>query len=175
VGQAQHLEKQVREAFEVPLAEVADGAEIGAIVADDDQEGQVALAGGRDLPAGVDADGVGVEPEANEQGGVEGGLAAGLDLVGGVEGVKVELGNEVQKEEDEVPFGEAARGGERLLGVGCGVPRTLLLAPGGSHEGSSRQAIRPRPASTEDEHGSRQESPADRIGDQGYSDRLIGA
>src|SRR5262249_2595313 len=50
-GQAQHLRKEVGEGFAVELAEVADGAEIGAVVADKGQKGEVAFAGARDRAA----------------------------------------------------------------------------------------------------------------------------
>ena len=95
-GQAQHLEEQAGEGLQVALTEVADGAEVGAVVAGDGQEGQVALAGGGDLAAGVDADAVGVDQQAGQQSRVEGGLAAGLHLVGGVEGLQVESGDGVE-------------------------------------------------------------------------------
>jgi hypothetical protein len=92
VRQPQDAEKQVGKGVEVLLAEVADGAEVGAVVADNGQEGQVAFAGAGDLAAGVDADRVGVDQQAHQQGGIKGRLAAGFHLVGGVEGVQVEPG-----------------------------------------------------------------------------------
>src|SRR5206468_12574770 len=99
--------------------------------------------------------------------GVEGGLAAGLEFVGGVEGVEVEVGDEVQQEEDEVAVGEAAGGRHRLPAVSLGVPGAILLAPWGSHVQTSCQERGRPPASTEDDHGWRPESPADRIKDHG--------
>ncbi len=89
--QLQHLHEQRTQKMQVFLAEVADGAEVGAVVADDGQEGEVAFAGLGDLAAGIDADAIGVEQQTNEHRGVEGRLAARLHFVGGVEGVQIEL------------------------------------------------------------------------------------
>jgi len=137
-GQAQHLGEQVGEDFQMALAEVADGAEVGAVVADDGQEGQVALASGGDLATGIDTDAVGIKQQADQQARVERGLPARLHLVGGVEGIEVELGYGVQEEEDEVTLGKAVSGGEVLSGVVLGVPGAILLAAGGGHGKSSR-------------------------------------
>jgi hypothetical protein len=138
---------------------------VGAVVADDGQEGEVALAGLGDLAAGVDADAVGVQEQADEQGGIVGRLAAGLALIGSVEGVEVELGDGVQEEEDEVALRQAVGGAKGLGGVGLGIPGAILLAAGSDHDRSSGGASGREPASTADRQGWRPKPPADRVQD----------
>ena len=121
--QAEHLHEHIGEGVEVVLAEEADGAEVGAVGADDGQEGEVALAGQGDLSAGEDADAVGVQEQAGHQGGVEGRGAAGLVLVAGVELGEVEPGDDIEEEEDQVILRELGGGCVGLVGVGLGGPR----------------------------------------------------
>ena len=75
-GQAQHLEEEGPKRRQVDLAKIADGAEVRRIIADNGSESQIAFAGGRDLAAGADAHGVGVDQERHHHGDVEGRLAA---------------------------------------------------------------------------------------------------
>src|SRR4051812_28206990 len=84
---------------EVFLAEVADGAEVGALRADKGQEGEVAFTGQCDLAAGEDADGVGVEQEGGHHARVVGRGTAFLHFIGGVEARQVEMGDDVEQEE----------------------------------------------------------------------------
>src|SRR5208282_1750876 len=99
---------------------------------------------------GVDAHRVGVEQEADQQSGVKRRLTAGFDLVGGVEGVEVELGYRVEEEENEVVLGKAFRRGEGEVGVSRRVPGTIFLAPGRSHPSSNHEETRWRLVATED-------------------------
>ena len=85
-GQTQHFEEQRPKRRLVDLAEIAEGAEVRGVITDDGSEGEVALAGGRDLPTGADADGVGVDQERDHESDIEGGLAAQLPRVMPVEG-----------------------------------------------------------------------------------------
>ena len=80
---------------QVDLAEIADGAEVGPIGADDGAEGQVAFTGGGDLAAGADAHGIGIDQQGDHHGHVEGRLAAQFLGVILVEGSEVELGDEI--------------------------------------------------------------------------------
>ena len=114
-------DEDVGEGVEVDLAESADGAEVGPVVADDGQEGEVAFAGQGDLAAGEDADAVGVEQQTGHHGGIEGRGAAGLVLVEGIDPGEVEVGDDIEEEEDEVVLRELGGGGVGLLGVGFGV------------------------------------------------------
>src|SRR6266566_4376607 len=92
------------------LPEVTDGAKVGTVDADDGQEGQVAFAGQSDLAAGIDADAVGIEEQANHHGGVEGWSATGLIFVVGVELAEVQAWHDFEEEEHEVAFREFAEG-----------------------------------------------------------------
>jgi hypothetical protein len=61
-------------------------------------------------------------------------LTARLHFVGSVEGVQVELGYDVQEEEDEVIFGQPVGRADNLLGISLGVPGAILLATGYDHD-----------------------------------------
>ena len=110
------------------LAKIADGAEVGPIVADDGSKGQIALAGGGDLAAGADAHGVGVDQQRHHHGDVEGGLAAQFLGVILMEGGEVELRDEIDEEEDQVVFGECLARRDRVVAVLLGVPGPVVLA-----------------------------------------------
>ncbi len=168
----EHLHEQRGQEFQVLLAEIADGAEVGAVVADDGQEGEVAFAGLGDLAAGVDADAVGVKQQANEHGGIEGRLAACLQFVGFVEGVQVQLGNDIQEKENEVVFGKPVGWAEWLMGIGFGVPGTILLATGDDHDESNPGQA--GLAQAENTFTRLQLPPADRIGERRIPDSLLG-
>ena len=122
-GDPQHLDEQIGEALPVDLAEVADGAEVGPVVADDGQEGEIAFAGSGDLAAGEDADAIAIEQQGGHHGDIEGRGAAGLPLVVGVEGVQVELGDQFDQEEDQIVLRKDVGGNQRSAGVDPGAPR----------------------------------------------------
>src|SRR6202050_1863687 len=173
-SQLEHLHEQLGQKLQVPLAEIADRAEIGAIIADDGQEGEIPLAGLGDLAAGIDTDAVGVEQQTDEHGGFEGWLAARLHFVGGVEGVQVELGYDIQEEEDEIVFGKPVSWAEGLLGISLGVPGAVLLATWDDHDESSRHEDRQDPAHTKNTSAQLQMPAADRINDKPNADNLLG-
>ncbi len=109
------------------LAEVADGAEVGAVIADDGEEGEVAFAGEGNLAAGEDADAIGVSEEGDHLGGVERRSTASFDLVGSIKGGEVQPGDEVDEEEHEIAVGEVFRRRVVQIGVCLRVPRAILL------------------------------------------------
>ena len=117
-GQGTELEDLDEEGLQpsqVDLAEVADGAEVGDVVADDDAAGDVDVAPPHDLPRGSRAGGVAVQQQCDHHPGMERRLTAKLPLVVGEDGREVESGDGVEEEVDEVAFGEPVmwRGGKR--------------------------------------------------------------
>ena len=126
-GQAQHLEEQGPERRQMDLAEIADRAEVGPIVAHNGSKSQIAFAGGRDLPAGADAQGVGIDQEDHHHGHIERRLVAQLLGVIVVEGCEVHLRDEIQEEEHQVVFGQRFSRCDRLVAALLGVPGTIVL------------------------------------------------
>jgi hypothetical protein len=61
-------------------------------------------------------------------------------LVEGVDRREIELGDDIQEEEDEVILWELGGGGVGLVGITVGIPRARGFASGGVH-GSSRMQI----------------------------------
>ena len=108
----------------------------GRSVADDGQERQVAFAGPGDLAAGEDADAVGVEEQTDHHGGIERRGAAGLVLVDGMDRGEIELGDDIEEEEDEVILRELGGRGVGLVGVEFGGPGTIGFAARGVHDRS---------------------------------------
>ena len=123
--QPEDLDEHVGEGLEVVLAEQADGAEVGAIIPDDGQERQVALTGPGDLSAGEDADAIGIQQQTDHHGRIEGRGAGGLVLVGGMDLGKIELGDDVDQEEDQVILRELGGRCVGLVGVKFGCPGTI--------------------------------------------------
>jgi hypothetical protein len=121
----------------VCLAEVADRAEVGDVVADDDAAGDIDLAASHDLARGAGAGGVAIQQETDHHAGVEGRLAAGLSLVVGKEGCEVEGGHGVEQEVDQVILGEPVPRREREQGGLVGRPLSIgfLHATTSVHQG----------------------------------------
>ena len=122
-GQGTELEDLDEEGFEpgqVDLAEVADGAEVGGVLADDGAAGDVGLAPPHDPPRGPGAGGVAVQEQGDHHPGVERRLAAELAFVMGEDGREVERGDGIGEEVDEVALGEPVlrRGREEIALVG---------------------------------------------------------
>ena len=64
-----------------------------------------------DLAAGEDPDTIGIEEQTDHHGRIEGRGAAGLVLVGGMDLGEIELGDNIDQEEDQVyPPGSLAEG-----------------------------------------------------------------
>ena len=124
------------------LAKVADGAEVGWIVADDGSEGQIPFTRGGDLAAGADSDAVGVDQERDHHGDIEGGLAAEFVGVMAVEGREIELGDEIEEEKHQIVFGQGVSRGDRLKAALIGVPSAVVLALI-DHDLPRSQRIRP--------------------------------
>jgi hypothetical protein len=61
-------------------------------------------------------------------------------LVEGVDRREIELGDDIQEEEDEVILWELGGGGVGLVGITFGIPRAIGFASGSVH-GSSRMRI----------------------------------
>ena len=62
----------------------------------------------------------------------------GIDII--VNAFEIELGDDIQEEEDEVILWELGGGGVGLVGITFGIPRAIGFASGGVH-GSSRLRI----------------------------------
>src|SRR5262249_45298771 len=122
------FQEQVFEPFAVYSAEVTDGAEVGAVVPDDGQEGEIALTGGRDLAAGDDADAGAVDQQGGHHDEIIRWCATGLALVVSVEGVQVELRDQFDEEEDQIVLREDFGGDQGLLGILLGLPGAKGLA-----------------------------------------------
>src|SRR5271166_1161356 len=118
------------------LAEEADSTEVGAILPDDGQEGQVALTGPGNLSAGEDADAIGIQQQTDHHDGIEGRGAAGLVLVGGMDPREIERGDDIDQEEHEVVLRELGGGGVGPLGVELRCPRAIRFGAGWVHDRS---------------------------------------
>ena len=92
------------------LAEVADGAEVGDVVADDDAAGDVGVAAAHDLARGAGAGGVAIEQQRDHHPGMERRLAPEFALVVGEDGREVDGGDGIEEEVDQVVFGEPVLG-----------------------------------------------------------------
>jgi hypothetical protein len=105
----------------VASAEPRDGHVVGGLIAGKHPEGDVLLAAARKLPGGAHAKAVAIEQEAEHGLGVGGGMAVPIIPVGSVEGVEVDLVDDVEDEPGEMVVGEpvAQVGGqqERLVAV----------------------------------------------------------
>src|SRR5271166_1441948 len=118
------------------LAEEADSTEVGAILPDDGQEGQVALTRPGNLSAGEDADAIGIQEQTDHHDGIEGRGAAGLVLVGGMDPREIERGDDIDQEEHEVVLRELGGGGVGPLGVELRCPRAIRFGAGWVHDRS---------------------------------------
>ena len=123
--QPEDLDEHVSEGLKVVLAEQADGAKIGPLLPDDGQERQVALTGLGDLPAGEDADAIAIQQQTDHHGRIEGRGPAGLVLVGGMDLGKIELGDDIDQEEDQVILRQLGGRCVGLVGVKFGCPGTI--------------------------------------------------
>ena len=136
-AELEDLDEEGLQPCQVDLAEVADGAEVGDVLADDDAAGDIDVAPPHDLPRGSGAGGVAVQEQCDHHPGVEGRLAAKLALVVGEDRREVEGGDGVEEEVDEVALGEpvVGRGREEVGLVGgpiaIGLGHATLGAGGG--------------------------------------------
>jgi hypothetical protein len=87
-------------------AEAGDGHGVGHRVGGQDPDGDVLGAASFELAGGADPQAVAVEEHAEQQLGVVGGMAVPVVAVDLVEGLKVELVDDVQDEPGEVAVGE---------------------------------------------------------------------
>ena len=112
--------KRVSRPIQVHLAEVADGAEVGDVVTDDDAAGDVGLAAAHDLARGAGASGIAIQQQGDHHPGMERRLAPQFALVMGEDGGEVESRNRIEEEIDEVIFGKPVlgRGGKHVGLVG---------------------------------------------------------
>ncbi len=143
-GQCTELEDLNEEGFEtsqVNLAKVADGAEVGDVLADNDAAGDIDVTSPHDLPRGPRAGGVAVQEQSDHHSGMEWRLAAKLAFVMGENGREVERGDGVEEEVDEVTLGKPVvrRGRKEVILVGG--PISISLGQLGDlvrYEGSGR-------------------------------------
>jgi len=103
-----HFQEQADETPTGGSCEIADGAEVGRLVADDGRNAKLRCSG-RDLTAGADADAVAYTSR----------IAIMLTSNGGwpasprrnVDGMpRFQLGNRIEHKEDQIVFGNASRG-----------------------------------------------------------------
>ena len=127
-SQAQHLKEERPKRRQVDLAEIADGAEVRRIIADDGPKSQIALAGSRDLTAGADAHGVGVDQERHHHGNVERRLATQFPGVILVEGHEIDLRDEIQQKEHQIVLGQRVARRNWLMASLLSVPCAVVLA-----------------------------------------------
>jgi hypothetical protein len=153
------LDKEGFQSSQVDLAEVADGAEVGDVLADDDAAGDIDVASPHDPPRGAGAGGVAVQQQRDHHPGLEWGLTAKFPLVMGEDRREVEGGDGVQEEVDEVAFREpvVGRGWEEVGLVG----RPIAVGLGHATLGADRERLGEGPRDYSKVIGRRQ-----------YSDRL---
>ena len=125
--QPEDLDEHVDEGLEVVLAEQADGAKIGPLIPDDGQERQVALTAWAIFRLEKNADAIAIQQQTDPHGRIEGRGAAGLVLVGGMDLGKIELGDDVDQEADQVILRELGGRCVGLVGVTFGCPGTDRL------------------------------------------------
>src|SRR5262249_23709442 len=114
--------------LEMDLAEVADGAEVGDVVAHDDAAGDIGQTPAHDLARGPGAGGVAVEQQCHHHPRVERRLAPEVALVMRKDGREVEGGDGVEEKIEQIPFGKPVLGRGREDVALVGRPLAIGLA-----------------------------------------------
>jgi hypothetical protein len=117
----------------MPLTKVADGTEVRAIRPHNSHKGQGALAGLRNLAARKHPYAVGRQQPADHHRRVKRGSPPGFLLIWRIETAHIQLGHQIEQEEDPIalrPFGVRAL---RFLPIALGLPGPLRFPLGLAH------------------------------------------
>src|SRR6266571_7343416 len=134
------------------LAKIADGPEVRAFLADNSHESQIAFTGQRDLAARKHANTVGIEQEADHQGGIKRWGTSGFRLVGGIEAASIQLRYGIQQEEHQVALGQLRCRALCLVPVTLRVPGPIRFPVLFTHPCSPRGEVREDSQSEPSDH-----------------------
>ena len=126
---------------QVPLAKIADGPKVWALLAHNSDEGQIPFTGQRDFSARKHPDTVRIEQQTDQHRRIERWGTPGFLLVGGVEAAQLQLGDRIEQEEDQVALGELGLRAMGFLPVALWLPGTVRFSTVLAHAWSPRVAV----------------------------------